>query len=91
MTRPVSFERACALFVHRFTMTHVPEWAKRPMPFSGKFYAPQYRDCREWYDLTVFPGEGGISKGSQYCRSNGETWPLGKWLNCQYHVAETAP
>ena len=76
MARSISFAQACEQYPHRFTMTHVPTWARR-VRNDGTFYAPQYRDCREWYENTKFPGEHGISTRSRYCESSGETWPLG--------------
>jgi len=71
--------QACARYPHRYTMTYVPAWARNPQ--AGKFYAPQYRDCSEWYASTLFPGEGGIPRNEKYCQSNGQTWPLGQWLD----------
>lgn len=82
-----SFERACAAYVHRFTMDHIPDWARGPMPngaTGGKvaqaFYAPQYASDREWYESTRFPGEPGLHGNNRHCESGPPTWPLGQSL-----------
>jgi hypothetical protein len=86
MKLSISFEEAKQLYVHRYTMEHVPNWAKgNPCP-NGKYYAPQYRSDKEWYDNTLFPGEGHISKRSEHCESSNQSWPLGQWLNYPYEV-----
>lgn len=87
-TRPLTFAQACARYPHRFTMTHVPQWAHMPME-NGRFYAPQYRDCIEWYEKTRFPGEAGIPTNSDYCHSTGQSWPLGRSLAEPYRAAPT--
>lgn len=79
MTRPVSFELAKARYVHRYTMDHVPAWA-RAKAHNGKFYAPQYRSDREWYELTKFHGESELAD-KKHCYSSGQTWPVGEWLD----------
>jgi hypothetical protein len=79
--RPISFANACAQYVHRYTLEHTPQWAKSPCEGNGRFYAPQYRSDREWYEATRFPGEAGISRKDDHCQSNGQTWPLGQWLH----------
>ena len=73
----MTFEQAKAQFVHRFAMEHKPTWANQPLS-DGKFYAPQFRSDREWYDNTVFPPENGKRK---YCTTSGQTWPLGMLLD----------
>lgn len=80
-----SFEQACSRYVHRFTMDHVPEWA-RMVREDGTFYAPQYRSDREWYDNTLFPGEAAYPFGKRdtSCFSTGATWPLGQSLAKPY-------
>jgi hypothetical protein len=78
--RPISFEDAKRLFVHRYTVEHIPDWAKEPYQHSelGEvYYAPQYATDREWYDRTEFYGEG-VMATEDHCYSGGETWPLGK-------------
>lgn len=79
MKRSISFANACAQYVHRYTLEHVPEWARRPCR-NGRFYAPQYRSDAEWFEATRFPGEDGLSRRREYCESNGQTWPFGQWL-----------
>ena len=81
--RKISFEDACAQYPHRFTMDHTPAWARNPMP-NGGWYAPQFASDREWYALTIFPGEPGNEKARKYCYSTGQTWPLGKELDVPY-------
>ena len=77
--RPVTLAQAKSMYVHRFTMDHMPDWARTPAG-NGKYYAPQYRSDQEWYDLTLFLGESPLaSKG--FCFSSNQTWPLGLWLN----------
>lgn len=78
--RAISFSEACRMFPHRYTMDHVPAWARQPT-YNGLWYAPHYKDDREWYDHTVFPGEGDIPACSPFCDSTGQTWPLGTWLD----------
>lgn len=86
--RSISFGEACAKFVHRFTMDHVPAWAKvPPAAHSGtetRFYAPQYRSDREWFERTRFHGEPGHLGKPHECTSTGQTWPLGQWLDRPY-------
>lgn len=90
MGRP-SFSQACARYIHRFTMEHIPAWAtRRPCDDGGDatwYYAPQFFSDREWYDSTVFPGEPGhsaISKRVTSCYATGQTWPLGQHLAAPY-------
>lgn len=80
MTRKVSFEQAKRMYIHRYTMEHVPQWAKG-VAMNGKFYAPRYRSDREWYENTVFPGEAEwLGPREKHCHSDGQSWPLGHWL-----------
>jgi|SRR5580700_298042 hypothetical protein len=81
--RKVSFEQACARFVHRYTMDHVPQWARRVRE-NGSFYAPQFASDREWYERTIFPGEPGVHGNSSHCYTSGQTWPLGQSLARPY-------
>lgn len=77
MSKP-SFEEAKRKYLNRFTMEHVPQWAKEPVNFRGDYYAPQFKSDKEWYENTKFPGEpGGPNKNSRHCEST-PTWPLGK-------------
>lgn len=88
MSRPLTFEQACARYVHRYTTQHVPAWARQPAP-NGKFYAPQFRSDREWYEHTRFYGEEGHIGRRTDCFTTGQTWPLGQWLDRPY-VREAA-
>lgn len=78
--RPVTFQQAKAQFPHRYTMEHVPNWAKLPNPGNGKWYAPQYRTDLEWYDNTYFHGESDQADKTS-CYSFNKSWPLGQWLD----------
>lgn len=94
-TRP-TFEQAKAMYVHRYTMEHVPEWAKHtPRDDGGTadwYYAPHYRTDREWYDNTLFPGEAGYPFGKRetHCYTTGETWPLGQKLSAPFQRNKAA-
>lgn len=82
----LSFKEACASYVHRFTMDHVPNWAKEQRP-DGSYYAPQYRSDQEWYDNTLFPPHKfSISKEDTSCYSTNQTWPLGNALGKPYTI-----
>lgn len=93
MTRPITLTEAKACYVHRFTLEHVPQWAKAPIgdtPLDPPlFYAPQYASDEEWYRKTDFPGEGGIGAREHSCFSSGQTWPLGQGLARVYRRGET--
>ena len=72
--------QARALYPHRYTMEHVPQWARNPC--GGKFYAPHFRTDAEWYAATAFPGEPAcIGDDGKHCLTTGQTWPLGQWLD----------
>lgn len=86
MTRVISFEQAKARYVHRFTMDYRPQWAIERAR-NGKFYAPQFRSDREWYENTLFPGEGHVHPRERHCFTTGQTWPLGVWLLEPYRRA----
>ncbi len=90
MKRKLSFERAKAQYVHRYTMEHVPAWAKeRPCDHGGtetRYYAPQFRTDREWYDNTLFHGESELAD-KHHCYTSGQTWPLGQWLDKPFRAA----
>jgi hypothetical protein len=78
MSRKITFERAKAQYVHRFTMDHVPSWSQKA--HNNAYYAPQYASDREWYDNTLFQGESEMASKNS-CYSSGQTWPLGHWLD----------
>ena len=85
MKRAITFEQAKARFVNRYTMEHVPPMSQhRPCDHGGtetRYYAPQFRTDREWYDNTTFKGEPGHIGIAGDCHSTGQTWPLGRWLD----------
>lgn len=81
--RKISLEQARNRYPHRFTMEHVPAWARVKCD-NGKHYAPQYRSDAEWYENTVFPGEPGHYGTRNECNTSGQTWPLGQWLDAPY-------
>ena len=78
MQRKISFEKACAQYVHRYTMEHIPAWSQ--VPHNDAYYAPQYKSDREWYENTKFHGESEMADKNS-CYSSGQTWPLGQWLD----------
>lgn len=82
MQRTLSFENAKQQYPHRYTMEFVPSWAALQAN-NGKYYAPQYRSDREWYEKTLFVGETALAD-HDYCYSSGQTWPLGEWLERPY-------
>jgi len=93
MDRIVRFSQAKKLYVNRYTMEHVPAWAKAPVnhPERGTvYYAPQYRTDKEWYENSVFPGEAidglVVQKNETHCMTRNATWPLGKWLDKPYVI-----
>ena len=71
-----SLDEAKNKYPHRYTMEHVPEWARKPAD-NGKYYAPQYRSDKEWYDNTEFP----TNPREKHCQSNNPSWPKGQWLD----------
>lgn len=77
----MTFEEACARYVHRYTMEHVPAWARQPVG-DGRWYAPQYSTDRDWYNSTLFPPDNPYDKKA--CHSTNQTWPLGDWLDKPY-------
>lgn len=86
MPRP-TFEQAKAMYVHRFTMEHVPAWAfeKRAEPNrTFDYYAPHFRTDREWYENTKFRGDDGYCAMGGDCQTTGQTWPLGQGLSAPY-------
>lgn len=80
----ISFQTARNLYKNRYTMEHVPSWAKIVCS-NGKFYAPQFASDLQWYENTKFPGEKGLHGNSKHCRTSGATWPLGQWLDSPYN------
>lgn len=80
--RALTFEQAKARYPHRYTMEHVPAWARRQCN-NGKYYAPQYATDAEWYEKTKFPGESPLCFRGD-CYSGDQSWPLGQWLEQPY-------
>lgn len=78
-TRP-TLEVAKAQYKNRFTMEHMPTWAKHQAN-NGKFYAPQFRTDADWYANTVFPPQNGCKN---FCTTSNQTWPLGQWLDAPF-------
>lgn len=77
-----SLEQARAQFVHRFTLEHVPAWARQQRE-DGTFYAPQFATDREWYDNTLFHGESELAD-RHHCHTGAPTWPMGQSLTSPY-------
>lgn len=84
--RIIDLRTAKLRYPYRFTMEHVPSWA-RVRQSDGTFPAPQFRTDQEWYDNTTFPGESGLSKNAKYCEIRNQSWPLGKKLSEVYTKA----
>lgn len=87
--RVITLAHARAQYPNRFTMEHMPSWARAPLEVngeSGRYYAPQYRSDLEWYANTIFPGEEGLHRNSTHCQSTNQTWPLGQFLEQPYEV-----
>lgn len=86
-SRPLTLQQAQSRYPHRFTMEHVPQWA-RQVRRDGTYYAPQYRSDAEWFERTVFPGEPRhipAHKRDTSCMSLAQTWPLGQALPAPFH------
>lgn len=81
--RPLTFSQACSMYVHRFTMEHIPRWALERRK-DGTFYAPQFHSDEEWYANTKFEGEEGWAGMKGDCYTTGQTWPLGQSLPVPY-------
>lgn len=77
-----------AIFVHRFTMDHVPAWALKERA-DGTFYAPHFASDAEWLSNTVVRTrkDGELDQRFSACETSGETWPLGKALAAPYRRA----
>lgn len=69
---------ALSQFVHRFTGTHKPQWAKTPRP-DGTPYLPQFKDDNDWLAHSEFAlnKDGSLSQMHKYCVSH-PTWPFGQ-------------
>ncbi len=78
--RKLPLEQAKQCYVHRYTMEHVPNWARKPCSGNGKYYAPQFKSDQEWYDNTHFPPHPDLPKHETHCYTSNQTWPKGHWL-----------
>ncbi len=90
MARKISFKLACAQYPHRFTMEHIPAWARKPFYNASigchVYYAPQYRTDLEWYENTLFQGESCLAS-ADHCLSGNASWPLGEgFLREPFHL-----
>lgn len=74
-----TFEEAKRDYIHRFTMEHVPDWAKEQRP-DGKYYAPQYKTDYEWYCNTHF--------FRNECACTNLSWPLGTELDKPFNAGD---
>lgn len=87
MPRP-TFQQACAMYINRFTMDHVPPWSQRSFRQQGGtidlFPAPQFASDQQWYDNTLFPTEEGHHGDPNHCYTRNPTWPLGQRLSAPY-------
>lgn len=81
--KEMTFKEACAAYVHRFTMDHIPQWAMHCNLGTGKYHAPQYRSDREWFERTMFPPNNPYASSTRdtACHSSNQSWPLGQWLD----------
>lgn len=84
----MTFDEAKRRYVHRFTMEHIPVWARKRRR-DGSYYAPMYRSDREWFENTLFPPNTPYEKGCKDCYSTDPTWPLGKALEAPYRREST--
>lgn len=64
-----------AVFVHRFTGQHKPDWAKVPRP-DGTAYPVHFKDDADWLANTSFEGtkSGKLDNRNNACLSR-PTWP----------------
>jgi len=88
LCRPSVKRDILARYVYRFTMEHVPSWARKPCQ-NGKFYAPQFVSDDEWLSNTIVHTrkDGELNDRYSDCETSGQTWPLGRWLDEPYRKA----
>lgn len=62
-------------YVHRFTGSHKPDWARKPIP-NGNAYPLQFVDDADWLANTYFwiTKRGELCKRPSACQSS-PTWP----------------
>ena len=72
---PAAKRHALARYVHRYTGTHKPAWARQPRP-DGTAYPVQFTDDFDWLAHTRFAvtKAGNLDNRASYCESN-PTWP----------------
>lgn len=88
MRRKLTLAQACAMYPNRYTLDHVPDWARvqRVLPKGEAelhYYAPQYASDAEWYARAIFPGEPGLHGNCKHMITGVPTWPLGQSLKQQ--------
>lgn len=83
--RPLSIDEARRRFVKRFTLNHIPHWAKHKLP-NGKYPGPRYESDQHWYATSEFIGFGatGVRK---YIREGKPTYPVGRFLDAPFTKA----
>lgn len=84
--RPLTLAQAKAQYPHRYTVEHVPAWARKAAN-NGKYYAPQCATDAEWYDNTLFHGESELASRN-HCYSSQPSWPMGQWLDAPLEVTK---
>ncbi len=69
-------QEALRRFVHRYTGTHKPAWARDEWK-EGRPYPVQFKDDADWLAHTEFPvtTKGRLSARPSDCRSR-PTWPF---------------
>ena len=62
-------------YVHRFTKSHVPDWARKPMP-NGEACPVQFDSDLSWLENTLFnvTKSGKLDNRFRYCQSS-PVWP----------------
>lgn len=62
-----------AAYVNRYTLEHVPAWAKKPRP-DGKPYPPQFADDNDWLQHTSFAvtKSGRLDRRVKHCLSHAQ-------------------
>lgn len=75
---PAEQSYVLSAFVHRFTLDHVPGWARKPR-IDGSPYPVQFKSDAEWLANTKFQVHGTnlrLDRKCGDCRST-PTWPYG--------------
>ena len=75
---PAEQEKAKRMYVHRFTQSHIPEWARRPRPDGGE-YEPQFADDQDWLEHSEFAvTKSGVLDKRHRSITSHPTWPTRK-------------